>query len=167
MIDPNQHTIVGRAHQRQQEGLNFIQTPKKSCPPTGTVPIAKEPKAKITADVDADHAHDQVTRRSVTDILIFVNNTKRQETVETSTYGSELVASRIAAELVMEYCYALRSLGVEIDEPTLMHGDNNAVVLNTTLPSSQLKEKHKGISYHQVREAIASGILEFRHIPSW
>ncbi len=93
--------------------------------------------------------------------------TKRQRTVETSTYNSELIGSRIAAELVMEYCYALRSLGVEIDGPTLMLGDNNAVVLNTTLSFSQRKKKHQAISYHRVRKAIAAGILGFRRIPSW
>lgn len=123
--------------------------------------------------MDADHAHDQVTRRSVSGILVFANNTlvraysKRQRTVETSTYGSELVASRIATEVAMEYRYALRSLGVEVDGPAMMYGDNNAVVLNTTLPSSQLKKKHQAVSYHRVREAIACKIVEFNHIPSW
>ena len=54
-----------------------------------------------------------------------------------------------------------------IEGPALMLGDNNAVVLNTTLPSSQLKKKHQAISYHRIREAIAGKILEFHHIPSW
>ena len=33
----------------------------------------KGKKARITVYVDADHAHDQVTRRSVTGIIVFVN----------------------------------------------------------------------------------------------
>lgn len=41
-----------------------------------------------------------------------------------------------------------------------------AVVLNTTVPSSQLKKKHNAIAYHRVREAIAAGIVRFVHIPS-
>ena len=55
--------------------------------------------ATITCYVDADHARDKVTRRSVTGIVLLMNNTplafvsKRQKTVETSTYGSELVAA--------------------------------------------------------------------------
>jgi hypothetical protein len=58
--------------------------------------------------VDAYHAHDLVTRRSITGILVMINNTpirwiyKCQKTVETSTYGSELVASRLATELILE-----------------------------------------------------------------
>jgi hypothetical protein len=53
----------------------------------------------LTCYVDADYACDKVTRRSVTGIVLLMNNTpltwlsKRQKTVETSTYGSELVAA--------------------------------------------------------------------------
>ncbi len=135
-------------------------------------PQCKGNKVRITAYVDADHAHDQLTRRSVTGIILFVNNTpvkwmsKKQKTVETSTYGSELVAARIATEMVMEVRYNLRMLGVEIDGPALMLGDNKSVVLNTTMPSSALKKKHNAIAYHRVRESIAAGILRFIHIPS-
>jgi hypothetical protein len=63
------------------------------------------------AYVDADHAHDQVTRRSVTGILLLVNGmpirwySKRQLTVETSSYGSELVAARIATDHIIELRY--------------------------------------------------------------
>jgi hypothetical protein len=122
--------------------------------------------------VDADHAHDLVTRRSVSGILLFVNNmpikwySKRQKTVETSSYGSELVASRLAVEHVIELRYKLRMMGVPVHGPTLMKGDNMAVVLNTTVPSSQLKKKHNAIAYHRVREAIAAGIIQFVHIPT-
>lgn len=174
-IDPNPHNLVEGLIKgsSKYDWTEFYPNAEEELPPKGTVPPAKGPKARITVYVDADHAHDQVTRRSVSGILVFVNNTlvraytKRQRTVETSTYGSELVASRIATEIVMEYRFALRSLGVEIDGPAVMLGDNNAVVLNTTLPSSQLKKKHQAICYHRVREAIACGILEFYHIPTW
>jgi hypothetical protein len=75
--------------------------------------------------------------------------------VETSTYGSELVDSRISTELILEVRYMLRSLGVALDGPTLMLGENMSVVLNTTVPSSVLKKKHNAIAYDRVREAIA------------
>ena len=136
---------------------------------------ALPPKGKpvrLTVYVDADHAHDQVTRRSVTGIVAFINNTpvrwisKRQKTVETSTYGSELVAARIATELIMELRYNLRMMGVPIEGPALLLGDNMSVVLNTTVPSSVLKKKHLAVGYHRVREAIACGILRFAHIRS-
>jgi hypothetical protein len=72
------------------------------------LPPEERPRVSMTVYVDADHAHDLVTRRSITGILVMVNNTpirwiyKRQKTVETSTYRSELVASRVATELILE-----------------------------------------------------------------
>jgi hypothetical protein len=78
----------------------------------------KEPRVRMTVYADADHANDLVTSRSITGILVMLNNSpirwvsKRQKTVETSTYGSELVASRIATELILEIRYMLWSLGV-------------------------------------------------------
>jgi hypothetical protein len=78
------------------------------------LPFEKGPSVRMTVYVDADHAHDLVTRRSFTGILVMLNNTpvrwisKRQKTVETSTYGSELVASRVDAELILEVRYMLR-----------------------------------------------------------
>ena len=63
----------------------------------------------VSAFVDADHARDEATRRSVKGVLLFLNcmpirwYSKWQATVESSTYyGSELVAARIATEMVLE-----------------------------------------------------------------
>ena len=41
-----------------------------------------------------------------------------------------------------------------------------SLVLNTTVPSSVLKKRHLGISYHRVREAIAVKILRFAYVRS-
>jgi hypothetical protein len=84
-------------------------------------PPEKGPRVRTTVYIDVDHSHDLVTRRSITRILVMLNKTpirwiyKSQKTVETSTYGSELVASRITTELILEVRYMLRSLGVELD----------------------------------------------------
>jgi hypothetical protein len=68
------------------------------------------------------------------------------EMVETSIYGSELVALRIATGLAIEYRYALRMLGVDIHGPVMMFGDNKSIVINTTMHSSQLKKKHNYVA---------------------
>jgi hypothetical protein len=134
--------------------------PKDLCP-------EKVPRVRMTVYVDADHAHDLVTRRSITLILVMLNLTpirrisKRQKTVESSTYGSELVASRIATELNLEIRYILRSLGIALDGASLILGDDMRVVLNTIAPVSVLKKKHNAIVNHRVREAIGTRILRF------
>ena len=119
----------------------------------------------ITCYVDASHGCDLVTKRSITGILLCINKTpikwysKRQNTVESSTYGSELVAARIAVEMIMEYRYRLKMLGMKVTQPSVVFVDNESVVKNTSLPSSPLKKKHNAIAYHKVRECVAAGIV--------
>ena len=121
-------------------------------------------KCTLTCYVDSDHARDKLTRRSVTGIVLLLNNTpitwisKRQGTVETSTYGAELVATRIAVELLIAWRYNLRMLGVELEESSFLVGDNMSVVVNTTIPSSILKKKNQSCNYHKVRECIAAAL---------
>ena len=136
------------------------------------MPTARGPSVWITIFVDADHAHDQVTRKSVTGIFSMINGlpyktiSKKQSTVESSTYGSELVASRIAVDLAIEILYTPRMLGVNVQSPVLMLGDNKSVIVNSSTPSSVLKKKHCAINYHRVREAIAGKIVNYVHIDS-
>jgi hypothetical protein len=71
-----------------------------------------------------------------------------KKTVETSTYGSALVGSRIATELILEVRYMLRTFRVALDGLELMLGGNMPVVLNNTVPSCVFKKKHNAIAYH-------------------
>jgi hypothetical protein len=73
---------------------------------------------------------------------------KRQMTVETSIYGSELVASRIDTELIHEVQYMLPLLGMALDGSALMIRNNMSVDLNGIVPSNVLKEKHNSYGYH-------------------
>jgi hypothetical protein len=43
------------------------------------LPMSKGPKVWMTVYVDAEHAHDLVTRRSITDILMMMNNAPTRE----------------------------------------------------------------------------------------
>lgn len=143
------HTITGRnfilKHQRwyQQEttSLNNLGLPVRN---------------KVYKDLD--HAHDLVTRHEVTGILLLINNTpvkwisKRQKTIETSIYGTELVAAKHAVETILAYRTMLRLMGDNVEQTFLMFEDNKSIVINKTVPSSVLKKKHCALSYHKVRE---------------
>jgi hypothetical protein len=131
-------------------------------------PNMPEPKGKcvnISCLVDANHAGNVITRRSHTGILIYVQNapiiwfSKRQNTVESSSFGSEFVAFRAAKDMLVALRYKLRMFGVPIDGPANIFCDNNGVVKNTTIPESMLAKKHNAINYHAVREAVAAKII--------
>jgi len=126
-------------------------------------PEARGCAVTTTCFVDADHAGCKLTRRSHSGIIIFVNRapivwfSKRQATVESSTFGSESVAMRQAIDLIEALRYKLRMMGVPIDGATKVYCDNDSVVKTTTRPESTLKKKHNAINYHRAREAQAAG----------
>ena len=127
------------------------------------MPSPRGLELKITCYVDADHAANKVTRRSHSGILIYCQNTpiiwfsKRQNTVETSSFGSEFVALRLATELIESLRYKLRMFGIRVESTTDVFCDNESVTKNASIPSSVLSKKHNSICYHKVREAEASG----------
>ena len=134
------------------------------------MPKAKGREVMITMFADANLFHDQVTGRSVTGLLMLLNKTpidwysKKQNGMETATYGSEFVAARIGVDKIVEMRYMLRMLGVTMTGPSYMFGDNLAVVNSSRIPDDTLKKRHNALSYHRVREAIAADIIKFIHI---
>ena len=46
-----------------------------------------------------------------------------------------------------------------------MFGENKSVVESSNIPHGKLPKSHNALSYHRVREAIASKILAFTFIP--
>ena len=121
--------------------------------------------------VDANLMHDVTTGRSVTAVLHFLNKTpidyysKRQSTIETATYGSEFVAARTATEQIIDLRVTLRYLGANICNEVFMFGDNESVVKSATIPHAKLHKQHVLLSFHRVREAIASGMPRLMYVP--
>ena len=119
----------------------------------------------MTCFVDADHAGCRETRRSHTGVLIFLQRTpiiwysKRQNTVESSSFGSEFCAMKTAVELIEGLRYKLRMMGIPVNGPTNVFCDNESVFKNASKPESVLKKKHNAIAYHRTREAIAADII--------
>ena len=150
------------------EWFEFYPDAKEPMPPN--MPEPRGNGVSLTCYVDASHAGCRVTRRSHTGIFIFVNRapiiwySKRQNTVESSTFGSEFVAMRTAVDLIEALRYKLRMFGVPLDGAASMLSDNEAVVKNSTAPESTLKKKHNAISYHRCREAVAAGMVRIAKV---
>jgi hypothetical protein len=83
-------------------------------------PAPRGKPVKIQCYVDADHAGDKLRRRSRTGAVIFLNgapilcHSKKQNTVETSTFGSEFVALKIATEILRGLHYKLHMMGIPL-----------------------------------------------------
>jgi hypothetical protein len=60
-----------------------------------------------------------------------------------------------ATEYVRGLRYKQRMMGITVDEPTFVFGDNQSVLANNTNPTSTLKKKLNAIAYHFVRKGVA------------
>ena len=138
-------------------------------------PNMPEPRGKslvVRLFVDSDHAGDLLVRRSRTGFIIYLNMapilwySKRQGTVETAVFGAEFVAMKVGIETARGLRYKCRMMGIRIEEPTYVYGDNMSVIHNTSKPESTLKKKSSSICYHFVRESVAMGETLVGHIRS-
>ena len=111
--------------------------------------------------VDSDHAGDKRTRRSRTGFLIYCNMalivwlSKRQLTIETSVFGTKLVAMKHGIKMLRGLHYKLRMMGVPLTGPMYIYGDNESQVTNLSRPESTLKKKCNSICYHEIQESVA------------
>ena len=133
-------------------------------------PTPKGKYVTTSTHKDANLHHNLSTGRAVTGILHFVNQTpidwytKKQETVETATYGSKFAAARTAVQQISGLRLTLQYLGVPIRESSYLFGDNESVVKSGSIPHSRLSKQHHALAYHCTREAVASKMVEFHHL---
>lgn len=164
VFDPNKPQVDDRYFNRDADWTEFYGQVIEEDPPHMPEPLGRS--VKVTAFVDADHAGNVVTRRSHSGILILCNNapiapySKKQNTVESSTFGSELVTMRVARDMVVALRIKLKMFGIPVDGPADFFCDNAGVVKNTSIPESTLNKKHHSINYHVIRESVAAGILQ-------
>ncbi len=157
VFDDTYQNITG---EQSYEWEGFYPYAKEDVPENVPTPLGNP--IQLVCYVDADHAGDLLTRRSRTGVLLFLNSapilwySKKQNSVETSTYGSEYIALKTAVEIVKGMRYKLRMLGVPIDGHAHMRVDNMSVVKNSSIPESVLKKKSNSIAYHFVRENVAA-----------
>ena len=126
-----------------------------------TMPMPRGQGFVMRAYVDADHASETITRRSRTGYMVFLNGapihtvSKKQTSVETSSFGSEFTAMKHCTEYIRGLRYKLRMLGIPVEGPAYVFGDNKSVLYNSSIPDSILKKKSQSLSYHFVREGSA------------
>ena len=161
-FDPR-HPDIDEREISSYEWYNFYRDAREQVP--NDLPPPQGHDVSTHCFVDADHALNTVTRRSQTGILIFLNKapivwySKRQNTVEISTFGSEFIAMRMAVEHIEALHYKLGMFGIPIEGPTNVFCDNEAVFKSTTIPESTLKKKYNSICYHCCREAVAAKVM--------
>ncbi|CAJ1945839.1 unnamed protein product [Cylindrotheca closterium] len=117
-----------------------------------------------TAWVDASHGANKKTQKSHTSSVIFLNqapilwHSKRQNTVEANTFGSEFIALKACIEAITHLGFKLGMFGIPLeDEPTHIFCDNESMVTNATKVELTL--------YHYMRWNMAAGVVDVSWTP--
>ena len=121
LFDPSLPHVDPSAFQRQDWTFSAMteEDMKEVLPPY--MPASRGRGFVIRVFVDADHAGDEITRRSRTGFIVYINNapvywySKRQGSVESSTYQAEFTAMKEAAEYVRALRYKLRMMGIPVE----------------------------------------------------
>ena len=70
------------------------------------------------------------------------------------------MAMKLAVEEAVTVRYYLRSMGVKVEQPSLILGDNHSVIISSTNPGTTLKKKNEALAYHYVREQYAGRVVD-------
>ena len=71
------------------------------------------------------------------------------------SFGSEFIVMKKCFEYVLGLRYKLRMMGIPVDLPTYIFGDNQSVLVNTSNPHSTLKKNLVSIAFYYVREGTS------------
>ena len=143
---------------------------KEEMPPD--MPASRGNFVRVVCFVDASHGCCKLTRRSRTGVLLYINRapvafySKKQTSIETSSFGSEFSAMKTACEMIIGLRYKLRMMGIPVEGPAVVRCDNMSVVSNSSVPDSVLKKKSLSIAYHFTRECSARSIIQVYYEPS-
>ena len=134
--------------------------------------IRKDSNLLLSGYCDSDWAGCKETRRSTTGFCTILGknliswSAKRQQTVSNSSTEAEYRALTALAKEVTWLSFLLRDLGILQSQPTLLQCDNLSAVYLSTNPALHSRSKHFDTDYHYIREQVALGLIETRHIPA-
>ena len=123
-----------------------------------------------TSYVDALHASNNVTSRSNTGLIIFLNiaptiwYSKSQNSVKSSTFSSEFIAMKSCIDQITALRSRLRMFKVLVLDSTDILCNNKSGVNNYFILNSTLNKKHSSIAYNSVQWNVAPQLVKVAQI---
>ena len=125
---------------------------------------------QLVGYVDAFHATDIKTRRSVTGFILTLcggaicYRSKVQTSVTTSSTESEFVAAVTASKAILYLRSILKELGFEQHFPTPVYEDNEAAIAMINASKPTVRSRHIDIQHFAIQEWKLCGNILFNHI---
>ena len=126
----------------------------------------------VVGYADADYAGDRETRRSTTGVVYLLNGaaiswqSKLQPTVSVSTTEAEYQAAGAGAREGLWLRKLLPEVGMQIEGPITILGDNDAALSLTNNHMNTPRSKHIDVIHHFGRERGESGEVVFKRVDS-
>jgi hypothetical protein len=127
---------------------------------------------KLAGYVDADHARDTDTRRSVTGYLFLLADgpvswsSKQQSSVALSSMEAEYMAASAACQEAVWLVRVLQELGSTNSNTTILYEDNKSCIQFTKNNSVHKRSKHIDQRYHYIRELVLENKIKLEYIPT-
>ncbi|KAI2510494.1 hypothetical protein MHU86_3914 [Fragilaria crotonensis] len=142
-------------------------------PSDPSLPVFPQPQSptELAGYVDAAHATDLTTRRSITGLVFMLGGgplaykSKIQSTVSTSSTEAEFLAAVHAAKIAKYLRSILLELGYPQLEPTTLFEDNAAAILMVNASRPTPRARHIDIQHFALQEWKANGEIVLSHIP--
>jgi hypothetical protein len=126
----------------------------------------------IQGYVDADHARDPDSRRSVTGYLFILAggpvswNSKQQSSVALSSMEAEYMAASAACQEAVWLDRVLKELGNTDSSTIILFEDNKSCIQFSKNNSVHKRSKHIDQRYHYIRELVADNRIRLEYIPT-
>jgi Reverse transcriptase (RNA-dependent DNA polymerase) len=130
------------------------------------------PLLQLTGFVDAAHATDLATRRSITGLVFtlaggaIAYKSKLQPTVSTTSTKAEFIAAVHAAKIAKHLCYILAELGYPQSTATHIYEDNQAAIAMINEDRPTTRSHHIDIQHFAIQEWRSRGIICMLYIPT-
>ena len=119
---------------------------KEELPPDMPIPLGL--RITLSSFVDAKLYHDMSDQWQVRhgDSSLLQQDSHRL-VHQTPTFGSEYIAARTCTEQTIALRTTLRYLGVPVEGPSYMFGDNETVINTASEPHGKLHKRHNALSF--------------------
>lgn len=130
---------------------------------------ANNSNPKLLGYADADWAGDTESRRSTSAYIFQLAGatiswrSQKQSVVALSTTEAEYISVSSAAQEAIWLRRLLKSLSVDVSEPTVINEDNQGTICLTKNPTTHARTKHIDIKYHFIREKVQSKEIELKY----
>ena len=135
------------------------------------IPEPKGKPVKLITYADSNLMHNILDGKAVTGILLssirlpLIGTLRNKQHQKLPRSVQRNLQARTAIEQSRSNRLTFMYLGVPIDGPSILLGDNESVVRGATIPHRKLNKRHLILSWHYVRQAIATGTYDYVHIP--